>query len=307
MRSIRLLMMSALAVPLLGGAVAAQVQMYPGQDVAVNPAGIKGGQVLLYPGGTMARVVPALREPGGKDGVIHLHMPRKHRAVQHTAAAPSQSESLASAPDEESAPPPPKKRRVAMTPPPASPAPQPQATAPTPETPDQSAGAAPIPFSFDSSSPPPMAAAPAPRKPAPTPMREKPATKLATATPPPATTKVEQTPASLSGGKLTRRGRILFAKEATEPVPAAANGLSMLAGDLNDALLKGAERIELLAYGGARSDKSSDARRLSLKRALTIRQLLIDRGVPSDRIDVRAMGGADSGEPDRVDVFIKQG
>ena len=65
-------------------------------------------------------------------------------------------------------------------------------------------------------------------------------------------------------------------------------------------------RIQLLAYGGDKGDKGSDARRLSLKRALAIRQVLIDDGVPSERIDVRAMGGADDGGPaDRVDVFIK--
>ncbi|HVZ27227.1 MAG TPA: OmpA family protein, partial [Rhizomicrobium sp.] len=59
-------------------------------------------------------------------------------------------------------------------------------------------------------------------------------------------------------------------------------------------------------YGGEKGDKGSDARRLSLKRALAIRQVLIDDGVPSERIDVRAMGGADDGGPaDRVDVFVK--
>ena len=43
----------------------------------------------------------------------------------------------------------------------------------------------------------------------------------------------------------------------------------------------------------------------SLKRALSVRQLLIDSGVPSDRIDVRAMGGTtDAGKPDRVDIML---
>ena len=65
-------------------------------------------------------------------------------------------------------------------------------------------------------------------------------------------------------------------------------------------------RIQLLAYGGEKGDKGSDARRLSLKRALAIRQVLIEDGVDARRIDVRAMGGADDGGPtDRVDVFVK--
>ena len=64
--------------------------------------------------------------------------------------------------------------------------------------------------------------------------------------------------------------------------------------------------MQLEAYGGSPGDKSSDARRLSLKRALAVRQLLIDDGVPSGRIDVRAMGGVDDKGPvDRVDVFVR--
>jgi len=38
---------------------------------------------------------------------------------------------------------------------------------------------------------------------------------------------------------------------------------------------------------------------------LIVRQLLIDEGVPSERIDVRAMGGASEGSPDRVDIFLR--
>ena len=64
--------------------------------------------------------------------------------------------------------------------------------------------------------------------------------------------------------------------------------------------------MQILAYGGNKGDKGSDARRLSLKRALAIRQVLIDDGMSPERIDVRAMGGADDGGPtDRVDVYLK--
>ena len=38
----------------------AQVEMYPGQDVTVNPSAT-GTHVLLYPGGQYMRVVPPLR------------------------------------------------------------------------------------------------------------------------------------------------------------------------------------------------------------------------------------------------------
>ena len=107
---------------------------------------------------------------------------------------------------------------------------------------------------------------------------------------------------------LVKRGAVLFAKGAADPSPAQFNGVRLLAGDLSSALESGASRVELDAYGGAPGDKSSDARRLSLKRALAVRQLLIDNGVPSNRIDVRAMGGiGDKGPADRVDVFLRSG
>jgi outer membrane protein OmpA-like peptidoglycan-associated protein len=107
---------------------------------------------------------------------------------------------------------------------------------------------------------------------------------------------------------LTKRGAILFEKDASAPSPVQYHGLQLLAGDLNSALEAGASRIQLEAYGGAPGDKSSDARRLSLRRALAVRQLLIDDGIPSNRIDVRAMGGVDDkGPADRVDVFVRTG
>jgi outer membrane protein OmpA-like peptidoglycan-associated protein len=107
---------------------------------------------------------------------------------------------------------------------------------------------------------------------------------------------------------LTKRGAVLFERDAPAPSPAQYHGLQVLAGDLDTALEAGASRIQLEAYGGTPGDKSSDARRLSLRRALAVRQLLIDDGIPSGRIDVRAMGGVDDkGPSDRVDVFIRAG
>ena len=70
----------------------ATAQMYPGEDVIVNPAAA-GIQVLRYPGGKYVRIVPALRQPGETYGPIRLHMPTRHRlALVHNprvaAAAP---------------------------------------------------------------------------------------------------------------------------------------------------------------------------------------------------------------------------
>ena len=74
----------------------------------------------------------------------------------------------------------------------------------------------------------------------------------------------------------------------------------------NSALEAGATQIQLEAFGGNPGDKGSDAKRIALKRALAIRQLLIDNGVPSNKIITKAMGGVtDKGEPDRVDIYVR--
>jgi outer membrane protein OmpA-like peptidoglycan-associated protein len=115
-------------------------------------------------------------------------------------------------------------------------------------------------------------------------------------------------PAGPTTGKeaLTKRSVILFAKDAPDPAASALGALKFLAADLNAAMTSPNARVELQAFGGLKGDKGSDARRLSLKRALSIRQVLIDDGVSADRIDVRAMGGVDdTGPTDRVDVYVK--
>ncbi|MBN9577055.1 MAG: OmpA family protein [Alphaproteobacteria bacterium] len=101
-----------------------------------------------------------------------------------------------------------------------------------------------------------------------------------------------------------RNVHINFGAGAVAPTPEAAAALKSIAGNYANEMAGGANRLLLEAYAGTKGDKSSEARRLSLKRALAVRQLLIDAGVPSDRIDVRALGGADSGNQDRVDISM---
>ena len=63
-------------------------------------------------------------------------------------------------------------------------------------------------------------------------------------------------------------------------------------------------RIQLVAYASGLPDQSSLARRVSLSRALSVRTYLVEQGVKSVRIDVRAMGSRPDlpGPQDRVDV-----
>lgn len=64
-------------------------------------------------------------------------------------------------------------------------------------------------------------------------------------------------------------------------------------------------RLQLLAYAGGAEMSSSAARRLSLSRALAVRSYLIESGVRSTRIDVRALGNKTSDtETERVDITV---
>ena len=64
-------------------------------------------------------------------------------------------------------------------------------------------------------------------------------------------------------------------------------------------------RVQLMAYAAGEDLTSSKARRISLSRALSVRSFLIEKGVRSTRIDVRALGDKSEDEPqNRVDVNV---
>lgn len=308
MLSIRtLILASVFALP----AAPVLAQMYPGQDVTVNPWAI--GAAPNHYG-----MAP-----------IHLHMPVHRHVVHHhaavaaaTPAAPAAQTADTAKPAPAAAPadqpaaspmigtmadsmgqqPPPAPAKPAKKPVPTkttAAAPPPKATPPAAANIDSGTGMDDaIPFSLDGAH---TASKPGPQKPAAKPAQTQTASVQA---PPPVT--APQPAASQPG--MTKRGEILFTKNATDPAPAQFDGLKLLAGDLSEALKNGSSRIQLEAFGGGHADKSSEARRLSLKRALSIRQVLIDNGVPANSIDVRAMGGADdSGPTDRVDVYVRTG
>ncbi len=257
---------------LLGLATPLAAQMYPGDDVTVN-----------------LNAIPGAVQPGQPYSAIHLRPPSAHhrhrkiaRARVPVDTAPTDTATTETSASTDNTPP------AAQT---ASPAKtRHHSHADETATTDTAAPATnPIPFSFggDTSMPAPEAA---------------PAAKVAKTEAPSA----RKNAATNGGGPLAKRGAILFEHNATDPTPSQLEPIKLLAGDLNSAIEAGATRIQLQAFGGAPGDKSSDARRISLKRALAIRQILIDNGVPADRIDVRAMGGVtDKGEPDRVDVYVK--
>jgi outer membrane protein OmpA-like peptidoglycan-associated protein len=64
-------------------------------------------------------------------------------------------------------------------------------------------------------------------------------------------------------------------------------------------------RLQVVAYAAATSEGESQSRRLSLSRALAVRNYLTEKGVRSTRMDVRALGSrAANGPADRVDILI---
>ena len=96
--------------------------------------------------------------------------------------------------------------------------------------------------------------------------------------------------------------RIRFAAGSSDPGPAAVSLLSSLVDRMS---ASGDVRLEIKAYADTGSGTPGDARRLSLRRALAIRTFLVDGGIESTRIDVKALGDTAPDSPaDRVDLFL---
>lgn len=97
------------------------------------------------------------------------------------------------------------------------------------------------------------------------------------------------TPVSFSAGSAT------LADAAKETLGSVAKTMS---GDTE-------LRLQIVAYATGDDDNASQARRLSLSRALAVRSYLIDQGIRSTRMDVRALGNKfDAGPGDRVDLIV---
>lgn len=159
--------------------------------------------------------------------------------------------------------------------------------------------------------PPPMPAPASVKKKAPEPTAmavKKPAAAPAAAPPPPPpapeTKTVKLTPAPVQALAPGLAMQVKFPEKASKLPAEAKDELKGIA-----ARLEGRDdfRLQLLAYAGGDSLSSSKARRLSLSRALSVRSFLIESGVHSTRIDVRALGNkSPEGPINRVDVNIAE-
>ncbi|MCH8154792.1 MAG: OmpA family protein [Proteobacteria bacterium] len=100
---------------------------------------------------------------------------------------------------------------------------------------------------------------------------------------------------------LAERVRVLFQEGSAVLSEAAKGQLKGVAAFLE---ANASARVQLLAYAKATAESASRARRLSLSRALAVRAFLIEQGVRSTRMDVRALGDkVPDGPVDRVDVL----
>ena len=97
------------------------------------------------------------------------------------------------------------------------------------------------------------------------------------------------------------RSVVIFDRTGSDLSGEAVSALNDIAGGLRDTNA----RIQLLAFGGDTAERSHSARRLALRRALAVRNYLMQAGVDQEQISVRALGGATDGGPaSRVDVII---
>lgn len=114
----------------------------------------------------------------------------------------------------------------------------------------------------------------------------------------PEETQVASVPPAEEGGPIS----ISFEEEQTD-LPANAEGELT---DLADRMKSEDElRVQLMAYANSADGSASSVRRTSLSRALSVREFLMDQGVQSTRIEVRALGDQnEGGNPNRVDAIL---
>jgi outer membrane protein OmpA-like peptidoglycan-associated protein len=93
-------------------------------------------------------------------------------------------------------------------------------------------------------------------------------------------------------------------------------GISQMSGEIEDALSSqilflglraNVQKVEILAYASEPNIENMNARRVSLDRAIQIRDFLVAEGLPSQNIHIRALGDLTQADPnDRVDIIFEK-
>lgn len=242
------------------------------------------GRLVLRRPGDVAPAAPAPR----------IQPPAPRRPAPQVTVVPAPAAPAAPARTAPAAPPPQETARTTEPPPPPPPAalsPAAPRTDTAPRPPARAAApppAAPAPRVERTVAPPPPPATRAPEQAAPPPAR-------------PPETRTAALPQTFTPDGDGQIMRIPFGSGSTQLNSEGEAALTRLA-----ALLGATEgRLQLKAFAGGSADRPSTARRLSLSRALAVRSFLINQGVKSTRIDVRALGvPPGDGPADRVDVIL---
>lgn len=258
-------------------------------STATRPASVRTEQPVPS---AVPAPAPAVSEPPPSQPVSPAPTPVVPATEQPAASVPTPAEQPAATP---------------VTPPvPLVPAPQSSASSAqeSASQPDQSSAAAQpqaptsqAPTSQAPTSQAPASQAPVSPAPAPTPVQppavQAPANQQsAMVTPPP----VPAAPSGSQSGIVT----VTFPGGQSELPTTDLSSLDALAQHYANT----DDRLQIRAYAdGGNADGGSGARRLALSRALAVRAYLIDKGIRSTRIDVRALGTPTDGSPaDRVEV-----
>lgn len=290
---------AAMQRPLIGATGKAPKQpaapvMAPPSDALLGETGQAAGAIKLRrPGSSTVRKASAPTAPkaAAKSAAAPAPAPASTPTPPAVAVAPAAAPAAPGPAPTTSAPMPAPQagaptQVVPATPAPATtPVPAPSTPAPAPSV--AAAPPAPAPASTPAPAPAPQAVAP---QAAPPPA---PAPQVAAAPTPP---RPVPAPGPGPGGLVT----LAFPGGQGELPAGSLAALDALAAQLAN----GEDRLQIRAYAASTvSDGGSGARRLSLTRALAVRQYLIDKGIRSTRIDVRALGApTDGSAADRVEV-----
>lgn len=257
----------------------------PSQGYVSAPVS-QGG--LLMPGTRMPRSTLHVAPPAGSSR-IKLSKPGMKKAAPKPAMA--------------KAPAPAPKPKVAT-------APAPKPAMPTPSAPKKLAEkkpAAPSAITSASAPPPPPPATVSASAPPPPPMPAASTTAKAPAAPKAPAVSAAPAPteqASTSTAAPSDDGaiKVIFNGGDTK---LSADGQAAVDKVLGELEKSDGIRVQLMAYAVGDDLTASQARRISLSRALSVRSYLIEKGVRSSRIDVRALGDKGEGDPkNRVDVNL---
>ena len=237
---------------------------------------------LLIPGTRMPRSTLHVAPPAGSSSV-QLSKPATKKAAPKPAMAkapaPAPTPKVAAAPAPKPATPAPSAPKKLAEKKPAALALTTSASAPPPPSPTTISASAPPP-------PPMPATAEAPKAPA-----------ISAA---PATTEQASTASATSSDD--GAVQVIFNGGDTK---LSADGQAAVDRVLGELEKSDGVRVQLMAYAVGDDLTASQARRISLSRALSVRSYLIEKGVRSSRIDVRALGDKGEGDPkNRVDVNL---